>query len=206
VQHTTAVAIPAPSGGFHAMVTVQDVTALAEAVSQLQRARDEARQRASIDALTGVANRGHFLDMTARAIATARRYHRDLSLLMLDVDRFKVINDTYGHAAGDATLATLTGLCQKGLREGDLLGRLGGDEFAVLLPETPAPVAAQVAGRLRDALSASGVDWEGRRLTFEISVGVASLAGSDTVDELLARADEALYEAKRQGRNCVVLR
>jgi diguanylate cyclase (GGDEF)-like protein len=175
-------------------------------MEQLQKARDEARQRASTDGLTGVANRSHFLDMTARAIATARRHHRDLSLLMLDVDRFKAINDTHGHAAGDATLVTLVAVCSRGLREGDVLGRLGGDEFAVLLPETPVSMAGQVAGRLRDALGKAGVEWEGARLLLEVSVGVASLAEADTIDELLARADEALYEAKRQGRNCVVTR
>jgi diguanylate cyclase (GGDEF)-like protein len=126
---------------------------------------------------------------------------------MLDVDRFKAINDTHGHAAGDATLVTLVKLCSKALREGDLMGRLGGDEFAVLLPETPGPIAGQVAGRLRHALATSGVEWDGRRLLLEVSVGVASLGpAGDTVDELLARADEALYEAKRQGRNRVVLR
>jgi diguanylate cyclase (GGDEF)-like protein/PAS domain S-box-containing protein len=206
VQHTTAVAMPAEGGGFHALVIVQDVTSLADAITDLRRARDEARQRASVDGLTGVANRGHFLEMAARSIGAARRYQRQLSLLMLDVDRFKAINDTYGHAAGDATLVSLVKVCSHGLREGDLIGRLGGDEFAVLLPETAPAVAGQVAGRLRDALAAAAVSWEGERLPLEVSFGVASLGSQgDTLDALLARADEALYQAKRQGRNCVVL-
>ena len=207
VQHTTAVAVPADGGGFHALVTVQDVTGLTDAMVALRKARDEARQRASTDGLTGVANRTHFLELAGRALALARRYGRDLSLLALDVDRFKLINDTYGHAAGDATLVSLAKSCSLGLREGDVVGRLGGDEFAVLLPETPPAVAGQVASRMRDALSAGGVEFEGKRLLLEISVGVASLGPEgDTLDALLGRADEALYEAKRQGRNCVVLR
>jgi diguanylate cyclase (GGDEF)-like protein/PAS domain S-box-containing protein len=205
VQHTTAVAVPATDGGFHALVTVQDVTGLTDAMAALRQARDEARRRASTDALTGVANRAHFLDMAARSIALARRHGRDLSLLAIDVDRFKVVNDTYGHAAGDATLVSLTRTCIAALREGDLVGRLGGDEFAVLLPETPPKVAGQVASRLRTVLSAAGVEWEGRRLAFEVSVGVSTLGPEgDTIDSLLGRADAALYEAKRQGRNCVM--
>jgi diguanylate cyclase len=207
VQHTTAVAVPTDGGGYHALLTLQDVTGLTDAMAALKRARDEARQRASTDALTGVASRAHFLDGAARALSLARRYHRDLSLLMLDLDRFKSVNDTYGHAAGDATLVALVRIGSHSLREGDVIGRIGGDEFAVLLPETAAPLASQVASRLRDALVASGVDWEGRRLPLELSVGVATLCPEDdSIDALLGRADQALYEAKRQGRNCVVLR
>jgi diguanylate cyclase (GGDEF)-like protein/PAS domain S-box-containing protein len=207
VQHTTAVAVPAPGGGYHALLTLQDVTPLTDAITALKRARDEARQRASTDALTGVASRAQFLDVAARALALARRYHRELSLLMLDVDRFKSVNDSHGHAAGDATLVTLARICSHGLRDGDVVGRLGGDEFAVLLPETGAALATQVAERLRDALLAAGVEWEGGRLPLEVSFGVATLCAEDTgIDGLVGRADEALYEAKRQGRNCVVLR
>ena len=207
VEHTSAVAVPAEGGGFHALLTVQDVTGLTEAMAALREARDEARRRASIDGLTGVANRAHFLDMAGRAVATARRHRRELSLLALDVDRFKSINDTHGHAAGDATLVALARVCSAALREGDLIGRLGGDEFAVLLPETKRAVAGQAALRLRDALSAEPLEWEGRRLPLEVSVGVACLGPEgDSLDTLLGRADEALYEAKRQGRNCIVLR
>ena len=207
VEHTTAVAVPAEGGGFHALLTVQDVTGLTEAMAALRQARDEARRRASTDALTGVASRAHFLEMASRAIALARRHRRELSLLALDVDRFKLVNDTYGHAAGDATLVSLVGVCSRELRECDLIGRLGGDEFAVLLPETASAVARQVAVRLRDALSAAGVEREGQRLLLEASVGVASLGlEGDTLDALLGRADAALYDAKRQGRNCIVLR
>lgn len=207
VQHSTAVAVPADGGGYHALVAVQDVTSLTDAMVALREARDEARRRASTDALTGVANRAAFLDMAGRAIALARRHGRELSLLALDVDRFKVVNDTYGHAAGDAALVALVSVCAGGLREGDLVGRLGGDEFAVLLPETTPAVAAHVVSRLRGALAATGVPWEGRKLGLEVSVGIASLGGDgDSLDALLGRADAALYEAKRQGRNCVVLR
>lgn len=206
VQHTTAVAVPSEGGGYHALVAVQDVTSLTDAMVALRQARDEARLRASTDALTGVANRAHFLDMAGRAIALARRHGRELSLLALDVDRFKALNDTYGHAAGDAALVALVRVCAGELREGDLIGRLGGDEFAVLLPETPPATAAHVASRLRAALAAAGVAWEGRTLRLEVSVGIASLGREgDDLDALLGRADAALYEAKRQGRNCVVL-
>jgi len=207
VEHTTAVAVPAEGGGFHALLTVQDVTGLTEAMADLREARDEARRRASIDGLTGVANRTHFLEMAGRAVALARRHSRELSLMALDVDRFKSINDTHGHAAGDVTLVALARVAAAALREGDLIGRLGGDEFAVLLPETSHEVAGQAAVRLREALSAESVEWDGRRLSLEVSLGVASLhPAGDDLDSLLGRADEALYEAKRQGRNCIVLR
>ncbi|HXY39672.1 MAG TPA: diguanylate cyclase [Vicinamibacteria bacterium] len=207
VQHTTAVAIPAPEGGYQALLTLEDVTPLTDASSALRRARDEARQRASVDALTGVDSRAHFLEGAARALSQARRHRRELSLLMLDIDRFKAVNDGYGHAAGDATLVTLARICSRTLRDGDAIGRLGGDEFAVLLPEAPRTAASQVADRLRHALAASGVEWEGRRLPLEVSVGVATMGAEDEhIDALLHRADEALYEAKREGRNRVVAR
>ena len=205
VQHTTAVAVPAEGGGFHALVAVQDVTGLTDAMAALRQARDEARRRASTDGLTGIANREHFLETATREIALARRHGRELSLLALDVDRFKAVNDTHGHAAGDAALVSLVRSCETALREGDVVGRLGGDEFAVLLPETSSAVAGHVASRLHHALSDAGVEWQGRRLPLEVSVGVASLGPEgDTLDALLGRADRALYEAKRQGRNRVV--
>ena len=205
VEHTTAVAVPAEAGGFHALFTLQDVTSLSDAVAAYRGARDEARERAATDGLTGIGNRSHFIAGAARAVAQARRHGRDLALLMLDVDRFKTINDTHGHAAGDATLVRLASVCAASLREGDVLGRLGGDEFAVLLPEASPARAAQVAERLRGTLAETGVDWEGAHFALEVSVGVASLrAEGDELDTLLARADQALLEAKRSGRNCVV--
>jgi diguanylate cyclase (GGDEF)-like protein/PAS domain S-box-containing protein len=206
VQHTTAVAVPADEGGFHALVAVQDVTGLTDAMTALRQARDEARRRASTDGLTGIANREHFLETATREIALARRHGRQLSLLALDVDRFKAVNDTHGHAAGDAALVSLVRTCEAALREGDVVGRLGGDEFAVLMPETSSAVAGHVAARLHRALADAGLEWRGQRLPLEVSVGVASLGpDGDTVDALLGRADRSLYEAKRQGRNRVVL-
>jgi len=156
------------------------------------------------DALTGLASRRHFLAEAARELSRARRGHA-LSFLMLDVDHFKAINDTHGHAIGDRVLVELGRTLRAVLREADLAGRLGGEEFGVLLPDADAALARAVAERARAALAAARVPMDGAGpLGFTVSVGVATLEpGDDEAATLIARADAALYDAKRAGRNCV---
>ncbi|OGB28338.1 MAG: hypothetical protein A3F78_21145 [Burkholderiales bacterium RIFCSPLOWO2_12_FULL_61_40] len=157
------------------------------------------------DPLTQVANRSHFLDMARQEFARCRRYAHPVSLWMIDIDHFKTVNDTYGHHAGDIALQSLVSTSQQTLRDWDILGRIGGEEFAVLLPETGAERAMLVAERLRQAVAASRIDvGDGASVVLTISIGIATVVDDDVdLETLLDRADQALYEAKRTGRDKV---
>lgn len=135
----------------------------------------------------------------------AVRYGNALSLLMLDIDFFKRVNDAHGHRAGDAVLKKLVEVCREILREVDIIGRIGGEEFAILLPETASDEAVDVAERLREVMENTKVPLEdGLPLRFSLSIGVTSLTSKDdNVDVLLNSADKALYSAKNSGRNKV---
>lgn len=169
---------------------------------QLQR---KLRQLALTDALTGIANRRAFMERLEGEVARMKRHGGALSVIMLDIDHFKRVNDTYGHAAGDVvireTVATMSGR----IRQSDFAGRLGGEEFAVLLPETEAKSAAVQAEHLRKALEDKTIQIaESDDLRVTISLGVAQWTTQDkSADYLLARADAALYQSKETGRNRV---
>lgn len=160
---------------------------------------------ARFDPLTGVANRRHFVEMVEAEMARSSRYGEPLSILMMDIDRFKEVNDVYGHQAGDIVLQALCETCKRVLRAVDIVGRWGGDEFAILLPETPPAIAAQVAERLRGAIESTVVALEMHSpLHFSVSIGCASRnAKDDNMDTILNFADKALYDAKRTGCNRV---
>ena len=185
-------------------------TALSEiedAHRQARAAQAELRRLASIDELTGDANRRWFTAMASRELERCRRFNHQLALLMIDVDHFKRVNDTHGHAVGDEVLKAFTRVLEGNLRSVDLLGRLGGEEFAVVLPESDAAAAAHTAERLRAAVEGLQFPLEdGSTLKITTSVGIAILAGAgENLDSLLARADTALYSAKRDGRNRVAV-
>lgn len=156
-----------------------------------------------IDPLTGVFSRRHFMAMAERELANAARYHSALSVLMLDLDYFKQVNDTYGHQIGDIVLQKLGQIFKGLLREVDTVGRYGGEEFVVLLPKTELVRALEVSERLRFTVEHCQIDLErGLPLSVTISIGVTTLkSASENIDALLARADMALYDAKRGGRN-----
>jgi diguanylate cyclase (GGDEF)-like protein len=164
-------------------------------------------RRAYTDYLTGLANRRHFLEQAENELARTLRYGRELSILMLDLDHFKQVNDTYGHKVGDLVLKRLSELCRATLRDVDVVGRIGGEEFAVLLPETGTAQAMDTAERLRSSIAAAHVTPEsGLPVHFTVSFGVTTLSEKDTnIDILLNQADQALYRAKRDGRNRVCL-
>ncbi len=166
----------------------------------------EARLRhlASTDPLTGIANRRHFMEQGRSEFSRSGRYGYPLSVMMLDVDHFKRINDTYGHDIGDQALKALTRECHEVLRTSDLLGRLGGEEFALLLPSTPLTGANILAERIRAQVEKMRLETPSSELSFTISIGVCTLDGDDGFDVLLNRADKALYAAKHGGRNRVV--
>jgi diguanylate cyclase (GGDEF)-like protein len=166
----------------------------------------ELRQLATTDGLTGCMTRRAFKEEGARMVANARRHRRGLACIAFDVDHFKKINDTYGHAAGDAVLKALSKTVGETLREGDLFGRLGGEEFAVLASDVTASAAAALAERLRVAFRALKFPGSRPPITISASFGVAGLDhDGDDIESLLGKADEAEIDAKRQGRNRTVL-
>jgi diguanylate cyclase (GGDEF)-like protein len=155
------------------------------------------------DALTGLANRRAFEEELAREVARSGRSGGPLSVVALDVDRFKAVNDGHGHAAGDAVLREVAARACAAVRAGDLAARIGGEEFALLLPGAALPGALELAERLRAAIAAAPVEAGGARLAVTVSLGCATLGPGEPADALLARADARLYEAKRSGRDRV---
>ncbi len=171
-----------------------------KAADQLRTSADEARRLALTDPVTGLWNR-HYLDTDlATKVAAAHSAARSLSLLMIDIDRFKPINDRYGHAVGDAVLRSIAARMSAGIRGGDTLARFGGDELALIMPDTGLDMATGVAERLRTVV-ATPIPEVPCGVT--ISVGVAELGFDEPAESLLGRADKALYAAKVEGRNRV---
>lgn len=161
---------------------------------------------ARTDPLTGINNRGYFMELLGVELERAGRYGRQLSLLMLDLDHFKLVNDTYGHAAGDKVLRALAAVFQAaGLRKSDFVGRIGGEEFVFALPETDIHIAAEVAERVRATLEKAAILYNEEELFITASIGISRYRAGDTVGALLQRADEAMYMAKEKGRNMVCL-
>ncbi len=156
----------------------------------------------TVDPLTGVSNRATVLHQLEKHHELARRHKRPLTLILADLDHFKRINDTYGHAAGDEVLRAFGGLLTGRLRGSDYVGRLGGEEFLMVLPETTAAMALHVAEKLRRGLESESIGVQGEKLRVTCSLGLAELAPGDLDGgDLLARADAALYRAKTEGRN-----
>lgn len=163
------------------------------------------REMATVDALTGAFNRRYFLERSNEAFARAGRYGESLAILMIDIDYFKAVNDTYGHDAGDEVLRVMAGECASILRQTDIFGRLGGEEFAAALIRAGEEAAADAAERMRAALAEVAVEHEKGTIRFTVSIGVSPMkAGDASVADILKRADIALYQAKRKGRNRVV--
>ncbi len=174
-------------------------------VTYNKQAEEKLRIMATTDELTGLWNRRYFMQAARQEVERARRYDHSLSLIVFDVDHFKKVNDTRGHAAGDAALQHLASLMKKSLRDIDIPGRLGGEEFGILLPNTELNNAALLAERLRKTIEDSPADFKGSEIFLTVSIGVTAYQKrSSSVDELLKTADEALYEAKGNGRNCTV--
>ncbi len=176
-------------------------------ITKLKLVQNELHILANIDSLTGANNRGHFMELATREMQRAARYKRGLSMVLMDMDAFKRINDTYGHACGDQALITLKNICTKNTRKMDVFARLGGEEFALLLPETSWERAADLAERLRKFLEDTVIKADGVEFKCTISMGVTEfgIQEHDTLETLLHRADKALYKAKADGRNRVVV-
>ncbi len=172
----------------------------------LKSAQVELERMAKIDFLTGIANNRFFSEAGAAEIQRAHRYNRPLAVLMVDLDHFKKINDTYGHAIGDKALVELAAICKNLLRDVDIFGRLGGEEFAILLPETDIAGGGIIAERLLSAIAKTSIEADNKILHLTVSIGVSELLpDEDQLQTLLKRADDAMYEAKRKGRNQVII-
>ncbi|GAA6136154.1 hypothetical protein NBRC116188_29440 [Oceaniserpentilla sp. 4NH20-0058] len=176
--------------------------------SELKQAKEhlsKSQAKAMVDSLTKLPNRGAYDAYIEKEYQRFERYGGDLSLIVCDVDKFKNINDSYGHQAGDKVLQLISRQVKKGTRQTDLLARYGGEEFVVILPGTDAQAALQVAEKIRAEVAGSPFHFKGSRVQITISCGVASFAKGCTHQEVFEKADKALYQAKDNGRNqCVV--
>jgi two-component system, cell cycle response regulator len=177
---------------------------------QIKKLQDELRQRnaeldrmSRTDVLTGLYNRRHLDEELVRRHSDASRHHQLISLLLLDIDHFKRINDTYGHPAGDQVLRTFADRLRTVLRAGDIAGRWGGEEFLVVLPRTDLAGAREVAERIRFITAFEPVVADGKEIDLTVSGGCA-LGPGDSVEAVVSLADKALYEAKQAGRNRVI--
>ncbi len=188
----------------------------------LENARlfEETRRLAITDSLTNLYNRRHFMELARREFDRSKRYNTPLSIIMLDLDHFKKVNDTFGHLAGDQVLQNVALICRENLRSIDIIGRYGGEEFVILLPETPLtrpadkkietkdldPLPAQiVAERLRQTFAHKGLEISGNTIILTISLGIAEFANADiSIENVINHADQALLQAKNTGRNRVI--
>ncbi|MGA8615413.1 MAG: diguanylate cyclase [Xanthobacteraceae bacterium] len=184
-----------PDGGR--LLTYGNVSELTEEAEALERL-------ACSDGLTGLNNRRHFLVLASNEWARFQRYKRPLTLLMSDIDKFKSVNDTYGHDVGDEVIKAVAGVLQAGKRTTDIVGRLGGEEFAMVLPEATLDNAVLAAERFRQLVANRVISAGDQRVPVTISLGVAGCDEQTSgIEELLKQADLALYEAKHTGRNRV---
>jgi diguanylate cyclase (GGDEF)-like protein/PAS domain S-box-containing protein len=176
-------------------------------ITEEMRLLEELRRLAAYDPLTGLANRGHLEQRLQEAQSAAQRHKRPAALLMFDLDHFKKVNDTYGHAVGDRMLQAFARVLRHNLRPTDFIARYGGEEFIAILPDTSLDTAVKVAERVRQAWAQTQIplDESGKILSGTVSIGVAPLEPDAPLDESLSRVDEAMYRAKREGRNQVAL-
>jgi len=194
-------------GGFAAQVAPVLLVAYIVTMfsSDIRYGLNRAKLLSETDDLTGLLNMRGFSIAANRLFGQALRYNRAASVLMIDSDNLKAVNDAHGHEAGNRLLRQLTRLVQAELRYTDVLARYGGDEFIVLLPETPGKGALEVAHRIRDAVAGAPLDLDGKRVACSVSIGAAGHpADGNTLDAVVARADRAMYQAKQAGRNRVV--
>ena len=181
------------------------VEGIARDITDKKEREERLAELGRIDDLTRLLNRRSFLESAENQLQIAHRYGRELSVIMIDLDWFKSINDRYGHEAGDQALVYFAEACREIFRKTDILGRMGGEEFAILVPETDRVPAGEMVNRLQRRLKEHPFRYRDHEIPFTLSAGLASLDnGKQTLGDLLSRADKLLYEAKRQGRDRIV--
>lgn len=176
---------------------------LIQAKKDLERANTELERLATRDSLTGINNRRNFFKLADVELAKTVRHGRELALLMIDADHFKMINDSFGHAAGDEALLTIAEICKSACRESDILARLGGEEFAICCPDTNLEGAYEVAERIRKQCEATVIEFDTASFSITLSIGVTTYIPEQdkSITEVLQRSDNLLYQAKEMGRN-----
>ncbi len=179
------------------IVTLTDITKYMDMM-------DELNLLASRDPLTGVFNRRYFVELCSNELEKSKRYHHPLSMVILDLDFFKQVNDNYGHLAGDAVLQTVADICRTSIRSSDILGRYGGEEFVICFPETTPEDCRRISGRILSNVSAAEIVHEDQEIKVTASLGITGVeaVNGESLDYFLKYADKALYEAKSDGRNC----
>lgn len=182
----------------------QELLARTRTHVELKKAKEKLLELATTDELTGIANRRYFMERLNSEFDRAKRYESRYSLLMIDIDYFKSINDDYGHKAGDKVLQSAAAVMKKSLRTSDVIGRVGGEEFSVILPETEIKAAIFIAERLRKKVEETVVIHKNEEIFITVSIGVSqSKNGDQSVDDIYVRSDSAMYNAKKNGRNRV---
>lgn len=200
---TTGVALTAEKSALadNLQETVDELT---KSQLQLEENAEELHRLATTDPLTGALNRRQFFELLKTEVYRAERYDRAVALAAFDIDHFKQINDTHGHAAGDECLRSFVNTIRSVIRESDIFARFGGEEFILVLPETEIADALQLCERLRANVAEQSVEYKGATIDFTVSVGVTAIEPREyDLDRPLARADAALYSAKHGGRNAV---
>ena len=194
-----------PLGGTHdgnrrMLKSIRDVT-------EEKKIKEKLKVLATIDSLSGLNNRAEFMNLAKEEFERVRRNKEQLSLLIMDLDYFKLINDSFGHAAGDEVIGEVGRLIKTSFRKTDSAGRIGGEEFAVVLKNTSLEDAQRIAEKFRQTVANRKVVYEGQEITFTISIGLAGVFGNSDdikdIGDILKRADGALYKAKANGRNRV---
>lgn len=181
---------------------VHSVIWLSLNITETKNLEERLQELSEMDTLTGAYNRRHFMQIFDQAFSIAKRYKTKLSVLHIDIDKFKEINEKYGHDAGDAVLKEFVIFCKDNLRQSDLFARYGGVEFIVLLQNTPSLGAAIIAERFRARIEEMSVTYEKQTIHFTISIGISQALDNDTSSTaVISRADIALYQAKKKGRN-----
>jgi len=185
------------------VVTLPFAWFLIDLLLRVHRDEQEMRSLASYDSLTGLLSRHAFFDNANNYISLAQREKNAFSVLVIDLDHFKLINDRYGHPAGDAVLKLFADVVNSVARRSDIIGRLGGEEFAMVLPSTTASEALEFSQRLHHAINQAVLKFNGSAIRYTVSIGLTEFdnASADSIDDLLAQADIALYQAKQAGRN-----
>ena len=173
-------------------------------ITERKKMEGELKELSEKDSLTGAYNRRYFMQIFEQEFAIAKRYNSKLSVLLIDMDDFKKINETYGHDAGDAVLKRFVIFCEDNFRQSDLFARYSGKQFIVMLPSTPSLGAAIIAERIRANTEEMPVTYEKQSIRFTISIGISLVMDTDTnTNAVLHRAETALYKAKKKGRNTI---
>jgi diguanylate cyclase (GGDEF)-like protein/PAS domain S-box-containing protein len=187
-------------GNMRMLKSIRDIT-------EKKKIQEKLKVLATIDSLSGLFNRTEFMVLAQKEFDWAQKRHNQLSLLMMDLDRFKIINDTFGHAAGDEVIRKIGNIIKTRFRKTDIAGRLGGEEFAVVLKNTSLMEAKKVAEQFRETVARTKVICGKQEICFTVSIGVAATSGDTnnyrSIEDVLKQADDALYKAKYKGRNCV---